>query len=87
VGFYRPVTSAAAIACPWLVQAGDDDAITPASAAVRAAVRAPWGQVRRYPGGHFDIYVGEGFERAVADQIAFLGRVLTPVSDAASVAP
>jgi hypothetical protein len=32
--------------------------------------------LRRYPGGHFDIYVGEGFERAVGDQVAFLERVL-----------
>src|SRR5690349_3794769 len=32
------------------------------------------GEVRLYPEGHFDIYVGEPFERVVADQIAFLQR-------------
>jgi len=28
--------------------------------------------VRLYPEGHFDISVGDPFERVVADQIAFL---------------
>jgi hypothetical protein len=27
-----------------------------------------------YPGGHFDIYVGDPFERVVTDQIDFLRR-------------
>jgi fermentation-respiration switch protein FrsA (DUF1100 family) len=83
--FYRPGTRAAAITCPWLVQVADDDAITPAAPAVAAAARAPSSQVRRYPGGHFDVYVGEGFERAVSDQIAFLRRVLPPVAVPAPV--
>ena len=37
---------------------------------------SPRGELIEYPGGHFDVYVGEPFERAVADQIEFLGRVL-----------
>ena len=85
VAFYRPGTRAAAIACPWLVQVAEDDAITPAAAAVGAAARAPWSQVRPYPGGHFDVYTGEGFERAVSDQIAFLRRVVPPVAVPAPV--
>jgi hypothetical protein len=32
--------------------------------------------VRRYGGGHFDIYVGETFERVVADEVDFLERHL-----------
>ena len=28
------------------------------------------------PGGHFDVYVGTGFERTVADQVEFLSRHL-----------
>ena len=32
--------------------------------------------MRGYPIGHFDIYVGEWFERAIADQVAFLKRNL-----------
>jgi len=30
--------------------------------------------VIRYSAGHFDIYVGDDFERNVSDQLAFLAR-------------
>jgi fermentation-respiration switch protein FrsA (DUF1100 family) len=76
VSLYRPGRRADEIACPWLVQVCEDDVITPARPALAAAARAPWSQIKRYPGGHFDIYVGEGFERAIADQIAFLEEVM-----------
>lgn len=79
VGLYRPGAKASKIACPWLVQVCEDDVITPPKPALAAASRAPWSQTRRYPGGHFDIYSGEGFERAVADQVGFLQRVLRPL--------
>lgn len=86
VGLYRPGLKAASIACPWLVQVCEEDAITPPAPAVAAAARAPWSQLHRYPGGHFDIYSGDGFERAVDDQIAFLRRVLRPIPAVAGVA-
>jgi fermentation-respiration switch protein FrsA (DUF1100 family) len=39
----------------------------------RAARRSRRAELRRYGGlHHFDVYVGEGFERLVADQLAFL---------------
>jgi hypothetical protein len=42
-----------------------------------AAAAAPSGsEVKRYPIGHFDIYLGEWFERAVADQTEFLSKRL-----------
>jgi hypothetical protein len=31
-------------------------------------------EARYYPLGHFDIYMGEGFERAVRDQVRFLEK-------------
>ena len=43
---------------------------------LKAASKAPRAEVKRYPIGHFDIYVGEAFERAVADQADFLQRHL-----------
>jgi hypothetical protein len=43
---------------------------------VRLAELAPRGEVVRYPIGHFEIYLGAAFERAVADQLAFLRRAL-----------
>lgn len=33
-------------------------------------------ELRRYAAGHFDVYVGEWFERTVADQVEFLTRHL-----------
>jgi pimeloyl-ACP methyl ester carboxylesterase len=72
VGLYRPIRHADRIGCPWLVCVADRDVVTPPEPALAAAKRAPRGEVRRYDAGHFDIYVGETFERVVADQVAFL---------------
>lgn len=74
---YRPLRHAGDVACPLLVAVCDDDAVTPPSAALRVAQAAPRSELVRYAGaGHFDIYVGEVFERAVADQIAFFTQHL-----------
>lgn len=74
--FWRPRRRARRIRCPLLVQVVRDDAITPPGPACRTAAAAPLGELRAYPGGHFDIYVDGGFERAVADQLSFLERVV-----------
>lgn len=72
VGLYRPGRAAARVLCPLLVCVCDEDRVCPPRDAVRAAEAAPRGEARHYPIGHFDIYVGEWFERAVADQTRFL---------------
>jgi len=74
VGLHRPGRQAAGLACPSLFCICEHDAVAPARAARRHARRAPRGEVRLYPYGHFDIYLGEAFERVVADQIEFLTR-------------
>lgn len=73
---YEPVRRAAKVACPLLVQAGTDDHITPPGPSIRAAERAPRGELITYPLKHFEIYVGAPFERAVDDQVEFLQRHL-----------
>jgi pimeloyl-ACP methyl ester carboxylesterase len=78
VGTYRPVAQAPNVRCPLLVQVGDHDETTPPGPAVKMAERAPKGELLRYPVGHFEPYIGETFERFVADQVAFLQRALTP---------
>ncbi|MGZ4267848.1 MAG: alpha/beta hydrolase [Solirubrobacteraceae bacterium] len=80
VAQYRPVSRAPRVHCPLLVAVCDRDRTTPPAAAVKLAARAPRGELVRYPIGHFDIYVGEDFERAVADQAAFLERHLARVA-------
>jgi fermentation-respiration switch protein FrsA (DUF1100 family) len=73
---YRPVAKAANVRCPLLVAVCDRDETTPPKAGAKLAEKAPRGELVRYPIGHFDIYTGEHFERAVADQSAFLTRHL-----------
>jgi dienelactone hydrolase len=76
VGTYRPGQGAGKIRCPILFCVGDQDNLTAPGLVVKAARKAPRGELKRYPIGHFDIYVGEWFERAVADQTEFLTRQL-----------
>lgn len=74
---YRPLTKADRLPCPILICVCTKDSVAPAAAAEHCARRAgSKAELRRYDIGHFDIYVGEGFERAVADQIEFFTRVL-----------
>jgi hypothetical protein len=71
---YSPGKRAGAVRCPLLVQVATRDRLTPpgpAEAACRAAQR---GELIGYPVDHFGIYLDEAFERAVGDQLAFLGR-------------
>jgi uncharacterized protein len=79
LGSYRPGLQADRLPCPMLVQIADRDAVAPVQAAQDAAWRATGrAEVRAYPIGHFDIYTGEPFERALADQLHFLRRHLSP---------
>ena len=77
VGTYVPARKAAQVRCPLLVMTVAGDTVTPAAPAGRMAQRAPKGRLVAYPdGGHVDIYVGELFERAVAEQTDFLRETL-----------
>lgn len=58
---------------PLLVCVCDDDATTPPAGGVKAAQRAPRGELKRYPIAHFAVYV---HEQARADQVQFLRRHL-----------
>jgi pimeloyl-ACP methyl ester carboxylesterase len=75
-GLYSPGRDSAKIACPLLVVVGTRDQTTPAGPARAAARRAPKGEVVSFSCGHFDVYVGEWFERAVAAEVEFLRRCL-----------
>lgn len=76
-GFYRPARHAERIACPLLVVVCDDDVLTPPEPAADAARRAPQGELLRLPGGHYAVYEGSGFDRAIAAEIGFLERHAT----------
>jgi len=72
---YRPFLSGTRLSCPWLVCIAERDDLTPPAIA-RELAQAAGAEVRGYDLGHFDIYVGAGFEQVVADQVAFLERHL-----------
>lgn len=74
IPFYRPGRHLAQVRCPILVCVCEKDSVAPAKATERYARNAATAEVREYPYGHFDIYLGSPFERVVADQIAFLRR-------------
>lgn len=76
IGTYRPGRRAPLVSCPLLACVCDNDSLTPAERTVALLSKAPLAEIKRYPIGHFEIYVGEWFERAAADQTEFLGRHL-----------
>ncbi len=76
VPLYRPVQSARRVACPLLIQAGEHDTLTPPEPARKAAERAPRGEFRLHPYGHFDFYFDEAFQVTSDEQVAFLRRHL-----------
>jgi uncharacterized protein len=62
------------VSCPSLLCVCTSDSVTPASLTTREGRKAPRGEIKLYPEGHFDIYDGEPFERVIVDQIDFLHR-------------
>jgi pimeloyl-ACP methyl ester carboxylesterase len=82
LAFYRPIAHARRVRCPALIQVCLRDSVAPPGAALKtAAMIGPLAELKQYDIGHFDIYVGAGFERASADQVAFFSRVLRPLGD------
>jgi dienelactone hydrolase len=76
-GFYRPGRKASRLRMPLQMCVCDEDATTPVAPAVKAAGRAPRGEVRHYPYGHFDIYHDPQVKE---DQVAFLQRTVQGVA-------
>jgi pimeloyl-ACP methyl ester carboxylesterase len=74
----RAITRMDELRCPILVQIAERDSVAPAAAARAAAWRAKGHvEVHEYPWAHFDIYLGEERERAIADQLHFVRRHLS----------
>ena len=74
---YRPVKHAKNVRCPVLLQICDNDSFTPLSAAEETEKRlGKYAEVKHYPIGHFDIYIGDNFEKSVSDQLAFFKKHL-----------
>jgi uncharacterized protein len=77
IGPYRPGRALRRPHPPTLLCVCEHDSVAPAAAAIKHAQRGRDVELRRYPIGHFEIYWGDAFERAVADQLEFLRRHLS----------
>lgn len=73
---YRLARKVRRIALPILYCLTEGDDVAPPALGKKAAGRAPRGELRLYPGGHFDPFLAETFERMAADQVDFLSRHL-----------
>lgn len=70
---FRPITVAGRVRCPALIQICDRDVVTPVEPTQETA-RLLKAEVKHYDCGHFDVFFGGDFERAVSDQIDFFQR-------------
>jgi fermentation-respiration switch protein FrsA (DUF1100 family) len=74
---YRPVKQAKNVRCPVLLQICEYDSIIPRSAAEETEKQlGKYAEAIYYPIGHFEIYIGNNFKKAVSDQLAFLKKHL-----------
>jgi len=64
------------IPCPSLYCVFEDDDVNPPKLGRQAAERAPHGELKEYPGGHFAPFDKATFNQVAADQVDFLTRVL-----------
>lgn len=71
---YAPGRRASRVGGPLLVTLCGPDTVAPSGRARRQVSRAPQAEVLTYPVGHFEIYLGEPFETAVAAYLDFLRR-------------
>lgn len=78
---YRPGEVAHRLAMPVLVSIAEDDRATPEELTGQIAERAPRGELRRYPGDHFDFYRDPVRGRVLADQAGFLREHLTDATN------
>jgi len=72
---YNPAKHIRNVRCPVLIQICDHDSLAPISAKTEKELRK-YAEVKHYPIGHFDIYIGSNFEKSVSDQLDFFKKHL-----------
>jgi len=75
-----PGRKARRVSCPIFFAICEGDSVAPPKPTQRYAATAPRSEIKLYDVGHFDIYVGDDFERNVTDQLAFLA-IHVPATD------
>jgi fermentation-respiration switch protein FrsA (DUF1100 family) len=72
---FRPVEHAKNAHCPILIQICENDALVAIGTETEKELKK-YADVKSYPIGHFEIYAGDNFERAVSDQLDFFRQHL-----------
>ncbi len=78
IPLHVPGTRVKDVQCPIMFSICDNDSVAPAGPTAKYAAQAPKGEIVHYPFGHFEIYTGAAFERAIVDQTDFFVRHLKP---------
>ena len=74
---YRPVRHAVEVGCPALIVVCTKDTVVSTQAASEVAARiGAKAKLVELPIGHFDVYLGEWFERSSSEQVEFFSRSL-----------
>ncbi|MEW6079878.1 MAG: alpha/beta fold hydrolase [Thermodesulfobacteriota bacterium] len=73
---YRPVSYASRIQCPVLMVCAEKDSLIPAAAVRKCAAKIRNARLEVLPVGHFEVYVGELFEKVSAMEADFLAEKL-----------
>ncbi len=81
---WRPVTEAAKIQAPVLLQLGERDGAVPLSAIEQTANRAARAELKRYDLDHFACFWPENIDQVATDQIEFLRRNLADAANQAT---
>ena len=77
LGAYRPTSKAKTLDCPTLLQVCMRDTVVDPYATLKLADKAgPKTMARRYPYGHFEVFLGEARAEVLGDQIRFLDQVV-----------
>lgn len=77
IGLYNPGWQTSQVHCPIVFAICGKDTVAPPSPSLHYAQNAPRATVKLYPEmGHFDIYLGEHFDKSTRDYQEFLKQNL-----------
>jgi uncharacterized protein len=70
--FYRPILSAGRVRCPALIFAAKQDSLAPFAATEKAAAKIKGAELITLDCGHFDVFSGQLFKKAIEQMTNFL---------------
>jgi len=76
LGGYRPIKYARQIKCPVLMVCAEKDSLVPAKTIQKCADKIKSIRLEILPAGHFELYIGEWFEKVAGMEADFLSHSL-----------